>query len=256
MNSISTSKKILEVKNLSITYKTSLFHGRGLRDSFVEFFTSPLKFLMRRPQNLELIRNISFSLDPGERLALIGVNGSGKTSLCRAIAGMHGEQKAVNINGEIRAIFDTNVAIQPELSGLENAKILVNLLYSHYSKAEREEIITESLEFSELGQFQFSAFKYYSKGMKARLFLSIISSKPCDLLILDEVFNGADEFFNEKVTKRVKSIIADSKSVIFISHSSELVKEVCNRAIVLSNSKIAFDGTPNEALAFYKKQQE
>jgi ABC-type polysaccharide/polyol phosphate transport system ATPase subunit len=253
MNSTSTSKKILEVKNLSITYKTSLFHGRGIRDAFVELLTSPLKFLMRRPQNLELIRDVSFNLGPGERLALIGVNGSGKTSLCRAIAGMHGEQKAVTINGEIRAIFDTNVVIQPELSGHENAKILVNLLYSHYTKEERKSIISESLEFSELGDFQYSAFKYYSKGMKARLFLSIISAKPCDLLILDEVFNGADEFFNEKITKRIKSIITDSKSVIFISHSSELVKEICNRAIVINNSRIAFDGTPEDALAHYKK---
>ena len=208
---------------------------------------------MRRPQKLELLKNISFTLNPGERLALIGMNGSGKTSLCRAIAGMHGEQKAVKIEGEIRAIFDTNVVIQPELSGLENARILVNLLYTHFSKVERAEIVQESLEFSELGDFQYSAFKYYSKGMKARLFLSIISAKPCDLLILDEVFNGADEFFNTKITKRVKSIIQDSKSVIFISHESSLVKEICNRAIVLHNNKISFDGTPDEALAYYKK---
>ena len=253
MNSTSTSKTILEVTDLNITYKTSLFHGRGLRDAFVEMITSPLKFLMRRPQKLELLKNISFTLNPGERLALIGMNGSGKTSLCRAIAGMHGEQKAVKIEGEIRAIFDTNVVIQPELSGLENARILVNLLYTHFSKVERAEIVQESLEFSELGDFQYSAFKYYSKGMKARLFLSIISAKPCDLLILDEVFNGADEFFNTKITKRVKSIIQDSKSVIFISHESSLVKEICNRAIVLHNNKISFDGTPDEALAYYKK---
>ncbi len=253
MNSTSTSNNVLEVKNLDITYKTSLFHGRSLRDAFIEALTSPLKFLMRRPQSLELLKDISFNLEKGDRLALVGVNGCGKTSLCRAISGMHGEQKGIVVNGQIRAIFDTSVVVQPELSGTENAFILSNLLYPYFSKKQRKEIAEEALEFSELGEFQHSAFKYYSKGMKARLFLSIISAKPCDLLILDEVFNGADEFFNEKITKRVKEMIQQSSAVIFISHSADLVKEVCNKVIVLDKTQIVFEGGTDEGLDFYRK---
>ncbi len=253
MNSTSTSDVILTIQNLDITYKSSLFHGRSLRDTFTEALSSPLKFLMRRPKNLELLKNISFELKKGDRLALIGVNGCGKTSLCRAIAGMHGTQDKIKVNGEVRAIFNTNVVIQPELSGIENANILVNLLHTKYSKKERQEIVDESLQFSGLGEFKYSAFKYYSKGMKARLFLSIVSAKPCDLLILDEVFDGADEFFNEKISTRIKNTIEDSSAVIFISHSSHLIKEVCNRAIVLDQNKISFDGSPDDAVALYKK---
>ncbi len=253
MNSTSTSDPVLKISNLNISYKTSLFHGRGLRDAFVEMFTSPLKFLMRKPHTLNLLKDINLELHKGDRLGIVGVNGCGKTSLCRAIAGMHGMQRSIQVNGEIRAIFDTSVAVQPELSGEENAEILINLMYSELSKEERKMIKEESLEFSELGEFRYSAFKYYSKGMMARLFLSVVSARPCDLLILDEVFNGADAFFNEKITKRVKDMIEKSSSVIFISHSADLVKEVCNRVIVIENSTIAFDGEVNHGLEYYLK---
>ena len=239
MNSTSTSNAVLEIKNLSITYKTSLFHGRSLRDAFVEMFTSPLKFLMRRPHSLNLLEDISLTLNRGDRLGVVGINGCGKTSLCRAIAGMHGTQSAIKLHGDLRAIFDTSVVVQPELTGKENAQILISL------------IIEEALEFSELGEFKNSAFKYYSKGMMARLFLSVVSARPCDLLILDEVFNGADEFFNEKITKRVKSMIEKSGAVIFISHSADLIKEVCNKIVVIDKQQIAFTGNVEEGLKFY-----
>lgn len=256
MNSTSTCEKVLQIKDLNISYKTSLFHGRSLRDAFIELLSSPLRFLMRRPHTLNLINNISLDVSRGERVGLVGVNGCGKTSLCRAIAGMHGAQDAIKVNGEVRAIFDTSVVVQPELSGEENAQILVNLMYPELPKEERKELVEEALEFSELGEFQYSAFKYYSKGMKARLFLSIVSARPCELLILDEVFNGADTFFNEKITTRIKTIIEQSHAVLFVSHSIETVREICNRVIVIQDNAIAFDGNAEEGLEFYLKNNK
>jgi ABC-type polysaccharide/polyol phosphate transport system ATPase subunit len=254
MNSTSISDTVLEINGLNINYKTSLFHGRSLRDAFVEMARSPLKFLMRRPHNLELLKDINLTVNKGDRLGVIGINGCGKTSLCRAIAGMHGKQSSIKVHGSIRAIFDTSVAVQPELSGEENAHILINLMYPELSKAERKNIADEALDFSELGEFQHAAFKYYSKGMMARLFLSVVSARSCDLLILDEVFNGADEFFNEKITKRVKSMIEESGGVIFISHSGELIREVCNKVIVIDDQTIAFQGNVEDGLRFYKEK--
>ena len=251
MSSTSISDNVLEIKNLNITYKTSLFHGRSLRDAFIEIFSSPLQFLMRRPHNLELLKGINLTIKKGERVGLVGVNGCGKTSLCRAVAGMHGRQNAIKVNGNVRAIFDTAVVVQPELSGEENALILVNLMYPDLSKQERNNIVTEALDFSELGEFRYSAFKYYSKGMKARLFLSIISSRPCELLILDEVFNGADTFFNDKITKRIKEMIEKSSAVLFVSHSTPTVKEVCNRVCVIKDKQIVFDGDADSGVDYY-----
>ncbi len=89
--------------------------------------------------------------------------------------------------------------------------------------------------------------------MKARLFLSLISSRPVDLLVLDEVFNGADHFFNEKITERIKNTIRKSGAVLFVSHSMDLISDVCNRVIVFKNKKIVFDGPILEGIAFYQE---
>lgn len=251
MSSTSTCDIILNIENLNISYKTTMFQGGGLRDAFTQLLTSPIKSLMRRPHNLHLLKDINLQVRKGEKVGIIGVNGCGKTSLCRAIAGMHGQQKAIKVVGNVRAIFDTSVVVQPELSGEENANILVNLLYPELPKDERKEIARESVEFSELGEFRYSAFKYYSKGMKARLFLSIVSARPTELLILDEVFNGADSFFNAKITERVKKMIEHSHAVLFVSHSVDTLKDVCDRGVVISNNSISFDGKIDDAVHFY-----
>ena len=92
--------------------------------------------------------------------------------------------------------------------------------------------------------------------MRARLFLSLISSRPSDLLVLDEVFNGADHFFSEKITARIKKLIHESGAVIFVSHSHDLIAEVCNRVAVFDQKKIIFDGEPKEGINFYREHCE
>jgi len=253
MNFTSTSKNILEIESLDIKYRVSVHGINSLRDIFVKTLTNPARLLFKNKPELEILNNVNLQVKQGDRLAILGVNGSGKTSLCRTIAGMHGINKNVKVNGEVRAIFDTSVVVQPELSGRENAWILTNLLFSKYSKQERKEIVNEAVEFSELDYFIDTPFKLYSKGMKTRLFLSVVSARPSDLLILDEVFSGADSFFNEKISARVENLIRESGAVIFISHVEDIVNKVCNRAIVLHNKKISFDGDINAALEFYNK---
>ncbi len=251
MNSTSTSSPILKIEDLDISYNLS-FHGLSTaRDVFVKLAKNPARLLFKEKRKLELLKGLNFELRSGERLGILGVNGSGKTSLCRTIAGMHGTNKGITLYGRCRAIFDTSIVVQPELSGEENAWILTNLLYDTYSAAERKQIRKEAIEFSELGEFSKTPFKRYSKGMKSRLFLSVVSARPSDLLILDEVFSGADTFFNEKISKRVEDMIKDSGAVIFISHHPELIEKVCNRVIVLADKKIAFDGTPSNAVEKY-----
>ena len=256
MSSTSISNTILKITNLTISYNFSRYQSKGLRDIFVEMFNSPIEFFFNRAKKIDIITDLNLEIKRGERLGLIGINGAGKTSLCRTISGMYGTKKEIIVNGTMRSIFDTASVIQPELSGKENAWIITNIIYAHLPKSERRDIVDEALEFSELDDFIESPFKHYSKGMKVRLFLSIVSARPCDLLILDEVFNGADIFFNEKISNRILNVINTSGAVIFISHSEEIVKEVCNRAVVLGNKKILFDGPVEDAISFYHSQYE
>lgn len=256
MHSISSFKKediVLSIKNFSVIYKVPYYQSRTLRDLFIGFFTSPIEYLLKDDDKIIVINNLSIDLRRGERLGILGNNGSGKSSLCRYISGLHGNTPEIKVNGRIKAIFDTEAVIMPELSGRENLEVLVHLFYPECCKSEREMILDDIESFCDLGKFLDSPFKLYSKGMRARLFLSLISARPTDLLILDEVFNGADHFFSEKITKRVKGLIESSGAVIFVSHSFEIVKEVCNRVIVLKDRQIVFDGPPEEGIEFYKK---
>lgn len=250
----SSNNTILEVKNFSISYSVPYYKAHTFRDSFVAAMSSPIDFIFKLDDQVLLLDNISLKINKGERVGILGNNGSGKTSFCRYLSGIHkGGAGAIKINGVVKGIFDTEVAILPELSGRENLELLTHFFYPELDKKERKVIMEDTEAFCDLGKYIDVPFKLYSKGMKARIFLSLISSKPVDLLILDEVFNGADYFFNEKITERIKDTIHKSGAVVFVSHSNELIKDVCNRVIVFKNKKIVFDGDPTEGIAFYKE---
>ena len=255
-SSDSDSQVILDVKNFSIAYKTPYYRSDTFRDYFVNIMRSPLKYITSKSEQVIVLDNISLQIRKGERVGIVGNNGSGKTSLCRFICGLYGPVRNIKVNGQVRGIFDTEVVVLPELSGRENLQILTHFFFPDVDKKEREKIMAEAEEFSELGKYMDVPFKLYSKGMRARLFLSLISSKPSDLLVLDEVFNGADHFFSEKITHRIKQLILQSGAVIFVSHSHELISEVCNRVIVFDNKKIIFDGTPEEGVQYYRSHCE
>lgn len=252
MNSSLNSKQIVSVEDLNLSYLVDHYTNRSVRDLFINLTKSPLKTLSTREKYYHVLNNISFEIKHGDKVGLLGVNGSGKTSLCRCLAGMITPQTGkIHINGSTRAIFDTGVGIIPELTGRENAQVICSLIYPNSSAREREEIIKDALEFSELGEFLDVPFLKYSKGMQARLSLSLISAKGCDLLILDEVYDGADLFFQEKVSARVMRMIENSGAVLFVSHSLEQIKATCNRLIILHDSKLIFDGNVSDGVKHY-----
>lgn len=254
MSSISKFEEpILEVKSLDIGFSIQNNEQYGLRDKFVSLIQNPSKIIWKNKNIHTVLKDFDLTINKGDRLGLLGVNGTGKTSLCRTIAGMYGNRKNILAKGKVRAIFNTEIGIIPELTGKENAHLLCSLMYPDLSKKEKNELVLEAIEFSELNEFQHRPFHIYSKGMKARLFLSIVSALPCDLLILDEVFDGADIFFNEKITKRIKNIIDRSGSVIFVSHSLDQIRETCNRLVILHQKKKSYDGPVEQGIEYYLK---
>lgn len=254
MSSIFESSAVLDIQNLNIFFDLDYHYVASVRERFIEIAQNPLRLFSSPDDKLHVLKDINLKLNRGERLGILGVNGSGKTTLCRCISGMYSPTRGtVNINGEVRAIFDTAVGIIPELTGRENAYLLSRFIFPHISHEERRKIVEEALDFTELGHFLDTPYRTYSKGMQARLSLSIISSKPTDLLILDEVFDGADEFFQAKISKRVLDMIHNSGSVIFVSHSPNQIVQACNRAIFIKDGKIVYDGKPEEAIKVYRQ---
>lgn len=243
---------ILNVEQLDVCFHVDIHGSTALRDSFVSFIKSPLKKIFEPPKQLKVISGLNLKVKRGEKVGILGLNGAGKTTLCRAIAGMYqGTAGKITVNGTVRSVFDTTVGVIPELTGRENAELLCDLIYPHLSKAERTAVLADALEFSELGDFLDVAFLKYSKGMQVRLCLSIISARPCDLLILDEVFDGADAFFQKKISKRILNLIEESGAVLFVSHAPDQIRLACNRVAVLADRKIIFDGPVEEGIRFY-----
>lgn len=255
MTSTSTSSDtILEVKNLYLSFDLELQKGHTFRDIFVNLAKNPLSTVLQKKEIHPVLEDISLTLKKGDKLALIGENGSGKTTLCRCIAEMIlPQQGTIKRYGQIQAVFSTASAIHYSLTGRENAYLLGELIFPSLPTKELEDCIEEALEFSELGKFLEAPFYTYSRGMQARLFLSVVTSRPTELLILDEVYDGADEFFQVKMQGRMNKVIEKSGAVIFISHNAELVETICNRALLIHKRKAIFDShNVSKAIALYK----
>ncbi|MGZ3722400.1 MAG: ABC transporter ATP-binding protein [Bdellovibrionales bacterium] len=240
------SEPVVSLRHVNLYFTASLYRSASWRDVFVRAIKRGDHGLAER---LHVCRNISFDIQRGDRVALIGTNGAGKTSLCRCIAGLYQPTSGEILrHGEIRALFEPATVVQPELTGRENAWLLSQLLFPG-EDVERE--VEDALEFSELGRFLDAPLRTYSKGMLARLGLSLAALKPADLLILDEVFDGADVFFREKISRRMIHIVEKSGAVIFISHSPDQIRRVCNRLLYLHNGEIIFDGDVEKGLALF-----
>lgn len=250
MNSTDASESLLTVSNLKLYFELEHYHQKDIRDVFVNALSHPVDFFFKTKELFYAIDDVSFELKRGDRLGILGVNGSGKTSLCRCIADMMTAQSGkIVTNGSVRAIFDVGTGIMPELTGRENAVLLARLFFPKIKNV--LPLVNEAIEFSELGHFIDVPFKQYSKGMQSRLLLSIISSTPTDLLILDEVFEGADVFFQKKISQRMKNLISNTAATIFVSHSIEQVKELCNKLMVLNKGKIQYFGSVEEGIKVY-----
>jgi ABC-type polysaccharide/polyol phosphate transport system ATPase subunit len=253
MPSSSTSEPILSVRGLHLAFRTSLYRAWTLRDLFTRAASRPSQLLPPREKPIVVARGLSLELRHGDRLALIGANGTGKTSLCRCIAGIYEPTDGeIEVRGRMRSVFDTGVGIVPELTGRENAELLSAFLFP--DDPDREALVREALEFSELGKFVDVPFRLYSNGMQARLYLSLVSSRPAELFLLDEVFEGADAFFREKIAARMLKVLDHSGAVIFVSHAEDQLRRVCNRAAVLEDGRFVFEGSVDQALAHYHRR--
>jgi len=246
---------IVKVEDFNLSFPIDYRPHSNLRDKFIDIISSPVDYLFKTKDRLHVLKDINLVINKGDRVGILGINGAGKTTLCRAIAGMYqsGEGKII-VNGNIRPIFDTGVGLMPELTGRENARLLIRLIYG--TQLNINQAVDEALEFSELGYFADTPFKTYSKGMQTRLFLSIAFLRPSDLILLDEVFDGADARFSQKITQKLKTIVDQSKAVIFVSHHESQIRAICNRLIILDKNELVFDGNLEEGLKYYSSLLE
>lgn len=218
---------ILELKNVSIRYMTGDFKDIGLKE-----------YVMRRIKHNYKVKefwadkDISFYLEKGDMLGIIGTNGAGKSTLLKTISGiMEPTRGKVIRNGTIAALLELGSGFDGDLTVRENTYLRGAML--GYTRKFMDETYEQIIEFAELKEFEDRPFKQLSSGMKSRLAFSIASLVNPDILILDEVLSVGDGAFRKKSEEKMKKIIAEGATTILVSHSLGQVRSMCNKILWL-----------------------
>jgi len=222
----------IEVKN--VTMKFRLANERV--DSIKEFIVKTLKRHLDYT-DFYALKSVSFSIRKGERVAIIGHNGAGKSTLLKIIAGvLKPTEGQVTVNGNVAPLLELGAGFDQELTGAEN--IYLNAAILGKSKAYIDSKYDEIVEYSGLGDFIHTPLKNYSSGMRARLGFSIATRLDPDILIVDEILGVGDEQFRKKSTQTMINLMNSGKTVILVSHNTEQIKELTDRAIWLHKGEV------------------
>jgi ABC-2 type transport system ATP-binding protein len=198
------------------------------------------------------LRDIDLRVARGESVGLVGRNGSGKSTLLKMIAGIHRPTSGrILIRRGLRlgTMIELGVGFHPELSGREN--VFLNASVYGLTRADVERIYDAVVDYSEIGRFIDEPIKNYSSGMMMRLAFSVAAHLDPEVLLLDEIFAVGDEAFQQKCRQTMQRLIGAGRTVVFVSHSAQTVREVCQRVCVLSNGRKVFDGPTDEGLDYY-----
>lgn len=226
---------IIKADNVSIRYITGDFKDIGIKE-----------YAMRRLKHNYHItefwadKNVSFSLEKGDMLGIIGTNGAGKSTLLKAVSGiMVPTEGQMEINGSIAALLELTSGFDKELTVRENTYLRGAML--GYTRSFMDEMYEKIIDFAELKDFQDRPFKQLSSGMKSRLAFSIACLVKPDIIILDEVLSVGDGAFRRKSGNKMKEILSNGVTGILVSHSVGQVREMCNKVLWLDHGKqIAF----------------
>lgn len=237
---------VLKVDNVSMKFNLMENKVDNLKEYFIKMVKKELRY-----QEFWALKNISFSINQGDRLGILGLNGAGKSTLLKIIAGvLKATEGNVSIKGKIVPLLELGAGFDPQYTGVENIFLYGAVL--GYPKDFIKEKFNEIVEFSELGDFIHVPVKNYSSGMKARLGFSIATVVEPEILILDEVLSVGDAKFKKKSEKRIQAMFDKGVTVLFVSHSLEQVRRLCNKAILLEHGKLIADGTVEEVSAIYE----
>lgn len=252
----------LTVRNLSISFPVYHADSRNLRrwlKGYVDHARPQttggvLTEDVRRRISVSVLDDMSFSVQSGERLGLIGCNGAGKTTLMRTIAGVYEPLSGeVTIAGQMSALLDAKLGMNPELTGAENIRL--KCLFHGHSRARYREILEDVSSFAELGAFIELPVKTYSSGMVLRLAFGLASAVTPQILMMDEWMMAGDAGFMERARNRLETLVESSEILILSSHADAILRRWCSRIIWLENGKIRQDGPAEAVLDSYLSSQ-
>jgi len=235
----------LRIEGVSKQYRTYARPSDRLKESIT-------RGRLRRHQEFWALRDVSFELDKGATVGVVGPNGCGKSTLLQIIAGTleptHGN---VWHEGRVAALLELGAGFDPEFTGVENVYLNASLL--GLSRRETDRLFPSIERFAEIGQFLYQPVKTYSSGMFVRLAFAIAASVEPEILLVDEALAVGDAVFQHRCLRRMQELQAGGTTVLFVSHDLAAVRALCSRAILLSGGRIVEDGKPADVLNRYQK---
>lgn len=234
----------LEVKNLYITY--SNLHKYSIKKGF-------FKGKKAEKDVVEAVKGVSFKLEKGSILGIVGKNGSGKSTMLKSIAGIFSPDKGkVDLKGHSISLMSIGVGFNNELTGRENIALSGMLL--GFSKEEIEEKTDEIIEFSELGKFIDYPVRAYSSGMHSKLAFSITAILETEIMLVDEVLSVGDARFKKKSFAKMKELIQDdNRTVVIVSHNMNTLYELCDTILWINDGEQMMFGPAEEVLPKYEE---
>lgn len=221
--------------------------------SFKEAFVSWIRGKKVRADVFSALDDVSFQVGQGESVAVLGLNGSGKSTTLKLIAGvMRPDVGQVLTRGRVAGLIEVGAGFHPDLSGREN--VYLNAAILGMGKKQIDERFDDIVEFSEIGDFIDQEVKHYSSGMFMRLAFSVAIHVDLDILLVDEVLSVGDAPFRAKCNAKIKELTAQGKTMLVVSHNAGTVRELCSRGIVIKKGKKVFDGDIETAVGFLDKR--
>ena len=240
------SENIIEVNDVSMRFNLAEEKADTLKEYFVKLVTGKLNF-----NEFYALKNVSFQVKPGDSVALIGKNGSGKSTMLKIIAGvMYPTGGSVSVRGKIAPLIELGAGFDLELTAREN--IYLNGAILGYGREIMDQQFEDIVSFSELQDFIDVPIKNYSSGMVARLGFAIATIVKADILVVDEILAVGDFKFQEKCRARMSEMLAAGTTLLFVSHNAEQVKSLCKKAVWLDEGRVAAFGDTETVYQMYE----
>lgn len=239
--------EILTIDHVSMQFRLASEKVDSLKEYFIRTIKNQISF-----ESFWALQDVSFHLNKGDALGLIGLNGSGKSTTLKIIAGVLKPVKGtVSVRGSVAPLIELGAGFDYDLTGSEN--IFLNGALLGRSRAEMEKYYDDIVEFSELREFMNTPVKNYSSGMVMRLAFAVATIGTPDILICDEVLAVGDFRFQEKCYKRIQTMRDNGTTLLFVSHNIEQVSELCNKVVWLEKGRVKMFGDTAEIIDVYNK---
>ena len=240
----------IKIDHVSMKFNLSSEKVDNIKEYVIKMLKKELMF-----QEFWALKDINFTIRKGDRVGVMGLNGAGKSTLLKICSGvLKATNGTVTTNGKIAPLLELGAGFDRQYTGAENIYLYGAML--GFSKEFLEEKYDEIVEFSELGEFINVPVKNYSSGMRARLGFSVATIVEPEILILDEVLSVGDAKFRKKCEKRIQSMFDKGVTVLFVSHSTNQVLNICNKGVLLDQGRLIAKGDVEDVVSFYESKIE